>query len=212
MDYATQLAAKEQIVTGSAYNALGIHVSSRAPPLSSRNPQPYGYRAETELTPTPVGGLGYWSPFERQVIPIVTCPILQPDLLALWQDVDLDLPGLRKLPAHRRRRGVAGGPGSRGCRAARTGDRFSVSVAIVLPDQTAATLVGDNYTIQSVAGQDFRVSPGCYVYPSPALLAPIVETVLHYAALTGTESVIDAYSGVGILTAFLARQAAGRTM
>ncbi|MCA9873500.1 MAG: class I SAM-dependent RNA methyltransferase [Anaerolineales bacterium] len=210
MDYAAQLAAKEQIVTDQLQRIGGFTAVPRAPIIP--NPQPYGYRAETELTPTPVGGLGYWSPFERQVIPIVTCPILQPDLLALWQDVDLDLPGLRKLT-------LRIGDDEALLAALEIEDveppeletDFPVSVAIVLPDQTAATLVGDNYTIQSVAGQDFRVSPGCYVYPSPALLAPIVETVLHYAALTGTESVIDAYSGVGILTAFLARQAAGVT-
>jgi len=85
---------------------------------------------------------------------------------------------------------------------------FPISVAIVLPDRTAASLVGDNFTVQAVKGRDFRVSPGCVFAPSPVGMGLVVDTVLRGAALTGQETVIDAYSGVGALTAFLAEQAA----
>ncbi len=210
MGYAAQLAAKQQIVTDQLQRIGGITAVPLSPILP--HPQPYGYRAETELTPTPFGGLGYWSPRERQVIAIHDCPILQPDLLALWQDVDLDLPGLRKLTLRR-------GDDEALLAALEIEDveppeletDFPVSVAIVLPDQTSATLVGDPYTVQSAAGRDFRVSPGAYFFPSPAMLPAIIETVLRYAALTGAETVVDGYSGVGVLSAFLAPQAASVT-
>jgi hypothetical protein len=83
---------------------------------------------------------------------------------------------------------------------------FPVSVAIVLPDKTAASLVGDFYSVQQVNGRDFRVSPGIEMTTSPAGMELVVATVLRYAGLTGEENVVELYSGAGTLTAFLAEQ------
>ncbi len=206
MRYEAQLAAKRQIVADQLQRIGGIAVT--VPPVIP-NPQPWGYRAETSLTPAPTGRLGYWSPVRREVMGIDVCYIIHPDLLALWQDVDLELPGLRKLTLRR-------GDDEALLAALETEDveppdletDFPVSVALVLPDETAVSLIGDNYLIQSVGGRDFRVSPGGYFAPSPAMLGPIIETILAYAQLNGRETVIDAYSGVGLFTAFLAERAA----
>ncbi|MBK8984562.1 MAG: class I SAM-dependent RNA methyltransferase [Chloroflexi bacterium] len=206
MAYAAQLAAKQQIVIDQLQRIGGITAVSISSTLP--HPSPWGYRAETELTPTADDTLGYWSPQQQQVIAITDCPIIHPDLLALWQDIDLELPGLRKLT-------LRIGDDEALLAALEVDDveppeletDFPVSVAIVLPDRTAATLVGDNYTLQSVGGRDFRVSPGCYFAPSPAMLAVTIETILRYAALTGRESVIDGYSGGGIFSAALSEQA-----
>lgn len=77
----------------------------------------------------------------------------------------------------------------------------------MLPDKTAASLVGDFYSVQQVNGRDFRVSPGVEMTASPAAMQEVVQTVLRYAALTGQETVIELFSGAGTLTAFLAEQA-----
>lgn len=168
----------------------------------------WGYRAQVELSPVTGGGLGFWSPTKRQVIPIETCPIIREELFDLWQDVDLELPGLRKLTL-------------------RIGDDeallaaleideaeppeleadFPVSVSIILPDRTSAVLVGDTYSVQTINGRDFRVSPGCYFAPNSGMRTAVITTLLSLAKLQGTETVLDAYSGAGILTAFLAEQA-----
>lgn len=207
MSYPAQLRAKQQIVADQLARIGGITAVTPAPTLP--HPTPYGYRAETTLFPVPDGGLGYWSPAQNAIIPISSCPILHPDLFALWQDVDLDLPGLRKLS-------LRIGDDEALLAALETEDMeppeleadFPVSVALVLPDQTAACLVGDTYTVQSAGGRDFRVSPGCYFFPSPAALPALVETILAYAALSGAERVVDGYSGVGLFTHFLAERAA----
>src|SRR5690606_18720803 len=83
-----------------------------------------------------------------------------------------------------------------------------VSVAMVLPDGQAANLVGDNYIVQTVRGRDFRVSAGCFFYPDPQMTDLLVRQVQEMAALTGRETVLDAYAGVGTLAAFLAPDAA----
>jgi hypothetical protein len=37
---------------------------------------------------------------------------------------------------------------------------FPMSVSIVLPDRTAATLIGDPYLVRTVGGRPLRLSPG----------------------------------------------------
>ncbi len=207
IEYGRQLALKEQIVHDQLARIGGL-VSPPVQPVMP-NPEPYGYRIDLTLSPTPDGGVGLWSASQRQVIPIETCLIARPELRQLLQDVDIALPNLRKVTL-------------------RVGDDlsllaaleieeaeppeidvdFPVSVALVLPDGTAANLIGDNYLVQAVRGRDFRVSAGVFFYPSPPATEKLVETVLSLAGLSGQETVLELYSGVGTLTAFLAAAAA----
>jgi 23S rRNA (uracil1939-C5)-methyltransferase len=125
------------------------------------------------------------------------------------QDIDLDLPDLRQLTL---RVGVDGALLAalevEGIEPPELETDFPISVALVLPDDTAASLVGENYLVQSVKERDFRVSPGVFFQPSLAGAELIVAVVLSYASLTGRETVVEGYSGVGMLTAFLAGVAA----
>jgi 23S rRNA (uracil1939-C5)-methyltransferase len=210
MTYERQLQAKQIVVTDQLQRLGGFDEVNVLP--VKPNPTPWGYRVDASLSPVPGGGLGYWSPQKREVIPIETCPIIHPRLQELWQDVDLDLPGLRKLT-------LRVGDDEALLAALEVDDveppelatDFPVSVAIVLPDATAASLVGDNYIVQRVKGRDFRVSPGCFFQPSPAAAGLLVDAVLAYANLSGAEAVVELYSGVGMLTAFLAETGAAVT-
>lgn len=207
MTYAAQLQAKQSIVADQLQRIGGLKQAPVQPILP--HPTPWHYRTDLSLSPTGDGGYGLWSPSLRQVIPIETCPILHEDLLALLQDIDLTLPGLRKLTLR------IGDDGA--LLAALEVDDieppelevdFPLSVALVLPDKTAASLIGDNYVVQAVNGRDFRVSPGCEFQTSQAGAELVLQTVLAYANLGGREVVLELYSGVGLLTAFLAAQAA----
>lgn len=204
--YAAQLQAKQAIVADQMQRIGGFQQVTVHPTLP--NPAPWGYQAALALSPVDNGRFGLWSPAERQVIPISACPISHPDLVTLLQDIDLDLPGLRRLTLH------VGDDGDLlaalevdGVEPPELEVDFPISVAIVLPDRTAATLIGDPYTLRSVRGREFRVSPGCTFQPSSGGAALVVETLLRYAGLTGTERVLELYSGVGMLTAFLAAAA-----
>lgn len=206
MAYAAQLAAKESVVRDQLARLGGFKSAHVRPVLP--NPEPYGYRVEMVLSPAGNGRLGYWSPVQREVMAIEECPIARPELVALLHDVELDLPGLRKLS-------LRIGDDEALLAAIEVDDveppeleaDFPVSVAIVLPDKTAASLVGDFYSVQRVNGRDFRVSPGVDMATSPAAMQMVVQTVLRHAALTGQETVIELFSGAGTLTAFLAEQA-----
>ncbi|MCP5101679.1 MAG: class I SAM-dependent RNA methyltransferase [Chloroflexi bacterium] len=207
IQYEAQLDLKRTVVVDQMARIGKIKDVPVSPMLP--NPDSWAYRREIELSPVKEGGLGFWSPSERRVFPIAECPITQPELLTLLQDIDLELPGLRKLTL-------------------RCGDDeallaaievdevepplleadFPISVAIVMPNRSAATLVGDHYSVFQLKGRDFRVSPGCYLAASAAGMGQVVDAVLRMAALTGSESIMELYSGVGTLTAFLAEQAA----
>ena len=206
MSYTAQLEMKEKVLRDQLARLGGFKQVNVQPVLP--NPKQWAYRAEMVLSPVGTGRLGYWSPVQKEVIPIEECPISQPVLMALLQDVELDLPGLRKLSLRvGDDEALLAAIEVDGVEPPQLEADFPISVAIVLPDKTAASLVGDNYSVQQINGRDFRVSPGVEMAPSPDGMGLVVDTVLRYAALTSRETVVELYSGAGTLTAFLASQA-----
>lgn len=207
MTVQAQLRAKQQVVLDQMQRLGNVKNAPVAATLA--NPTPWAYGVEMVLSPAVDGGLGYWSPLEKRVFSVEVCPITRPELVELRHDIDLELPGLRKLTL---RRGddeaLLAAVEVEGVEPPQLEADFPISAAIVLPDATAVNLVGDNFIINAVKGRDFRVSAGCYLPPSPAGMELVVDTVLRYARLTSTERVLELYSGVGTLTAFLAAQAA----
>jgi 23S rRNA (uracil1939-C5)-methyltransferase len=205
IDYKAQVALLPQI-TADQLKRIGGFEDVTVPDAIPHDPI-WQHQAEVHLSPVAGGGLGFWSSKEQQIINIDECPIIREELLNLWQDVDLELPGLRKLTL-------------------RVGDDdallavleiddveppeleadFPVSVAIVLPNRTAASLVGDSYSVQTINERDFRVSPGCYFAPNAGMRTAVITTLLSLANFQGTETLLEGYSGVGTLTAFLAEQ------
>lgn len=207
MRYETQLEIKREVVIDQLERIGGFKNVPVLKTLSAA--RPWAYSHEMELSPAASGGLGYWSPGQKQVIPIEECPISRPELLGLLQDIDLELPGLRKLSLRLSDdEALLAAVEVDGVEAPQLEADFPVSVAIVLPDKTAVNLVGDNYNIQTVNGRDFRVSPGCYFHINPATAGIVIDAILRAAALNGREQLLELYSGVGTLTAFLAAAAA----
>ncbi|MCB8938235.1 MAG: class I SAM-dependent RNA methyltransferase [Ardenticatenaceae bacterium] len=207
MSYGAQLAAKEAVVRDQLARLGGFKQANVVPVLP--NPEPWAYRVEMVLSPVGNGRLGFWSPVQKEVIAIEECPIARPELVGLLQDVELDLPGLRKLSLRvGDDEALLAAIEVDGVEPPELEADFPISVAIVLPDKTAASLVGDFYSVQRINGRDFRISPGVDMAGSPAGMELVVQTVLRYAMLTGEENVVELYSGAGTLTAFLAEKSA----
>ncbi|MDX1688906.1 MAG: class I SAM-dependent RNA methyltransferase [Candidatus Promineifilaceae bacterium] len=208
MSYEAQLKYKQEVV-GDQLQRIGRLQNVEVQPTLA-NPEPWTYGVDVSFRPTPDGeNLGFWSPVLDQVMEIEECHIIRPLLLELFQDLDMAFPGLQRLT-------LRVGDDEALLVALEVEDLeppelvtdFPVSVTVLLPDGTAANLVGDNHIVQAVKGRDFRVTAGSFFYTSPPAAALLVDTVLRYAALTGAETVLDAYCGVGMLTAFLADEAA----
>ncbi|MCL4261789.1 MAG: TRAM domain-containing protein [Anaerolineae bacterium] len=207
MGYEAQLRAKQAVVIDQMWRIGNVKDAPVRPTLS--HPQPWAYSTVMSLSPVAGGGLGFWAPAEKRIIAIESCPISRPELVDLLHDVDLELPGLRKLTLRvGDDEALLAAVEVDGVEPPDLEADFPLSVVIVLPDDTAVNLIGDNFTIQAIKGRDFRISAGCYLPPSATGMELLVETVQRYARLTGVEQVLELYSGVGILTAFLAEKAA----
>jgi 23S rRNA (uracil1939-C5)-methyltransferase len=207
MTYAAQLRAKQAIVADQ-FKRLGKLPQARIRPIWA-NPKPYDSQTDFIFLATDQGLLGLWSPWQERVIPIETCHLVHPRLRELLEDdIDFDLPTLRRLM-------LRIGSDDELMMALEVDaveppslhTDFPISATIILPTGVTANLIGDNTVTKSVLGRDFRVSAGCYFHPDLNGAAQLAQTVLEFAALSGQETVIEAYSGVGMLTAFLAEHA-----
>lgn len=70
------------------------------------------------------------------------------------------------------------------------------------------TLWGSDYIMDAIGDLKFKISPLSFYQVNPVQTVKLYEKALEYAALTGKETVIDAYCGIGTISLFLARKAA----
>lgn len=78
---------------------------------------------------------------------------------------------------------------------------------VILGDENI-TLWGQGYIVDILAGLTFKISPLSFFQVNPAQTEILYSKALEYAGLTGRETVIDLYSGIGTISLFLARSAA----
>jgi 23S rRNA (uracil1939-C5)-methyltransferase len=203
IDYQAQLQFKERIIRDQL-GRIGRLPNAPVQPVLA-NPNPWHYSLEVTFSPTSDGEPGFWSPQLGRIMEIETCHIIRPSLLALFEDMDLALPGMRRVTLRTNGEDallVALETEDEEAPALETD--LPVSVALVLADGTAVNLVGENYLVQTLKGRDFRVSAGSFFYNNLGGAELVVDTVLKFAKLSGKETVLELYGGVGVLTSFLA--------
>lgn len=82
-------------------------------------------------------------------------------------------------------------------------------------DRNDNVILGDEYTLlagvscveENLCGLTFKVSPASFFQVNPQQAEKMYEQALAFAALTGTENVLDAYCGVGTLSLIFAKKA-----
>jgi 23S rRNA (uracil1939-C5)-methyltransferase len=91
----------------------------------------------------------------------------------------------------------------------------AVSICLnVNPEETSAvfgretvTLWGTDVIFDEIGGIRFAISARSFYQVNPTQTEVLYGKALEYAALTGSETVIDAYCGIGTISLFLARAA-----
>jgi len=206
IEYRAQLKLKEEVVRDQLNRIGGMGEVNLKPVWP--NPEPWNSSCEIRFALNSEGKLGFWSTALNEITPVDTCHLIHPELLALMQYLNLTLPELRRISLR------MGNDGDllvileiEGVDPPKLETDFPVSAAMVLPDGRAVNLVGDNYLVHSLRERDFRVSAGCFFYPSPLALNHLIDTVLDLTTLNKSMKVLEMYSGVGTLTAFLAAEA-----
>jgi len=173
--------------------------------LALPSPAAWEYRNSVSFSPTDDGQLGFWSHVEKRVIPIDECHIIRPALQDLYQDLDLDLPDLRRLT-------LRVGAENELLVVFETEDveppaleaDFPVSAAMLLPTGEAANLIGDHILTERCAGREWQVGAGSFFQINPGAAESLVQLVNEFAALRGSELILELYSGVGLFAAGLA--------
>lgn len=75
----------------------------------------------------------------------------------------------------------------------------STSHLNLLLGERETVLVGNGYITDRLCGYDFRISARSFFQINPTQTEKLYQTAVDFAALSGNESVIDAYCGVGTI-------------
>ncbi|MCC6803010.1 MAG: class I SAM-dependent RNA methyltransferase [Anaerolineae bacterium] len=189
--YAAQLRFKREVVAEQFARIGGLRDAVVHPTIPS--PDPLLYRSHATFHVTSVGRLGFVGCDDRTVIPIDECHIIRPELRG-WLD---SLRSERFAPAERVRLQVGSGGERLIARSGGTSDE---------PDDEAALASADRVRYR-VKDRQFQVTGGSFFQVNLPQAETLVDLVLERLSLTGSERVLDLYSGVGLFTAFLAARA-----
>jgi 23S rRNA (uracil1939-C5)-methyltransferase len=207
ISYEQQLIYKREVVTDQLQRVGKIEKPLvRSIPAA---PDPWGYRRNMTFVMSREGELGFWSTTQRRVVPVDTCYLMHPALQDLYAELDLSAPGIGKV------RFVMGSkPDDRMIVLEMKEDiepeietDLPVSINLLLADHEPVNLIGSPQVSYHLFDRVFQVTAGSFFYPNLEVTAMLIEEVLRRLDLTGEEDVLELYSGVGTLTAFLAERA-----
>ena len=77
---------------------------------------------------------------------------------------------------------------------------------VIMGNETIS-LYGTDVIIDRIGDTEFEISARSFYQVNPVQTEVLYQQALDYAGLTGNETVIDAYCGIGTISLFLARQA-----
>jgi 23S rRNA (uracil1939-C5)-methyltransferase len=205
--YAAQLEHKRSIVQAQLERIAGLADATVHPTLGMT--EPWQYRNHVQFSVSDEGQLGFMAANSHQVIPIQRCLLMHRLLDELFEAMDIDLPGLRRLSL---RAGI------------RTDEQMiifemesdhppalevdlPVSCVLLLSDGTAVTLVGSPHIHERVANRTYRLSAPSFFQVNTAQAEALVSLVSEYLSPGPDDTVVDAYCGVGTFALSLAGRA-----
>lgn len=208
IDYSAQLLLKQDVLAdqlGRIGELSDEHVERVLRPTLP-SPEEWGCNHQMLLQASG-GDLGL-NDSEGRVMPLRECHLLHPDLWALYNSLDLEFEGLRRLKLQ------IGSDGAHMLILTMENDEapeletdMPTSVNMMLEDNEPMNLIGDSHSRYSVNGRVFRVTAGSFFRANVSQLDNLVKLVLDALTLTGKESVLDLYAGVGVFSAFIAPHA-----
>lgn len=193
LGYATQLAAKERILTESLARLGGVELSE--PVRVAASPRAYGYRGRTRVL-VRGGRVGYRERRSAVLAPVSACPILVEPLAA-------ELAALAKSVAEDRPETKGGGRSRRRSRTSAVEWELAAGTSGVARAQRLPAQGGPSVELR-VRGDLLQFSPGVFAQSNALLLDELVAAV-DMAAGQGA-SVLELYAGAGLLTLGLARR------
>ncbi len=208
MPYPSQLDAKTQILKDQLERIGRLN----QPPVQQAvaSPEAWNYRNHVEFHLTGDGRLGYHLGRSEEVFPIQECHLPEATLNAIWPQLDFEaMPEIERI-------GLRLGAGEDVQLILESRDpqlpEFSVEglpiSAVHLSPAGAQVLAGSHSVGIEVLGRTFQVSAGSFFQVNTRMAEAMVEHLLAglaaYQDLSPKTTLIDAYCGVGLFSAFLA--------
>jgi len=203
MNLTAQQLIKQDVLADQIERVGGFVDATVRPVIAS--PAEWGYNDHMTFLVGDDGTLGLRGT-DADVFPVNVCEVLHPDLLALYDQLDLDTAGLKSVQL------VRGSDGAQMIVLAAAQEEapelsidLPVSINLLLPDNEPMNLAGNTHVVYDVAGRQFRVTAGSAFRQNTSAVSALVVEVL--AALDPAKSVLDLYAGVGLFGAFIAEKA-----
>lgn len=177
------------------------------PPVQATvpSPQPWSYRNHVQFHITPAGRLGFQAPRADATIPITECHLPEQPINQLWPRLDVEsIQGLDRV-------GIRLGVEDDLMVVLQSSYPQPVSMKLDLPLSVvhlgpggSLVLAGDDHIVIEVAERLFRVSAGSFFQTNTTMAEKMVAHLLEHLPLGEELTLIDAYCGVGLFSAFLA--------
>jgi len=208
IDYSAQPGYKRDVVIDQLTRIGGFRDPVVHPTLPS--PDAWAYRHHATFHVDAEGSLCFVGTDNRTLIPIEECHIIRPELLDLFDELNLD--GIPELERVRLQSGSDGDLmailSTKDDQAPELEVTIPVSINLLLSDNEPVNLIGASHVTYAVHHRRFRVTAGGFFQVNLPQAAALVDLVLARLDLRGGESVLDLYAGVGLFTAFIAERAA----
>jgi 23S rRNA (uracil1939-C5)-methyltransferase len=204
--YSRQVALKTDVVRDQLRRIAGIPEPLVRPTLAA--PSPWFYRNRVTFSVGEHDQLGFQRASSHTIVPIDVCYITDQRIMAVYDDLDLDLPGLTRMTM------MAGSAEDDLLIAFETRNDeppsldvdFPISCVHLVggPQAIPVNLLGNNHVTHQVAGHSYRVSAGRFFQINTAVAEILVALVLERLVPSPDSTILDAYSGVGLFTLPLA--------
>ncbi len=203
LGYQRQLTAKTEILADQLTRIGKLD----NPPVRTAvpSPEPWNYRNQVQFHLTADGKLGFQGQRSHQVVAIQECHLPEPVINLLWPVLDLEpIPNLERLV-------LRAGAGEEALLVLESSDPEPIELLLDLPISVVYSgpggsliLAGDETLIQEVIGRPFQVSAGSFFQINTPMAGAMVDHLLDNLDLSPEATLVDAYCGVGLLSAFLA--------
>jgi 23S rRNA (uracil1939-C5)-methyltransferase len=205
MDYSSQLEVKRQIVRQQLQRLAGLTdfpVEAVVP-----SPNQWNYRNSIQFHVSPQGRLGFQRAGSNDLIEISECHLPAENINTLWLQVGFE--GGSGIDRLQLREGCESdmimGLESRSDQPPDFTVDFPISAVFLGPD-SHYVLSGDDFILMQVKERLFRVSVSSFFQANLDQAAAMVDHVLKLAGNLKGKTVVDAYCGVGLFSAFMAGQ------
>lgn len=206
IDYDAQLLLKQDVLADQLARIGGFDEADVHPVIPA--PQQWGYNHHMTLIPNERGIPGFPGTDGESVMPVDECHVLHPDLLALYETLNLEFSDLRSLKLQ------IGSDGNHMIILAVDDEKdapelaidLTTSVNLILPDNVPVNLIGDSHSHYEIGGHTFRVTAGSAFRANISQIDALAKRVMQSLDVDENAAVLDLYAGVGLFSAYLAPQ------